>query len=207
MKLTKDVGLLASLLFFCGASQAQASSDDVQEDIAKAYEMSIFTEDGGQSGGLPLAYPGDSYGYTFVLNDEYSQDPTKYIKAAIVGIHIIDEDWQADRGDLAPEWGRILIDNQPQRWIKPAHLTAYDYHQGEEPQLSTTMEIQSEYEVSTYANGVPPYIFDVTDQVEKNRRLKVDVINVNQGGTTEYRRPFGDFTVLRIGLRVIWATR
>jgi hypothetical protein len=65
--------------------------------------MSIFNEHDGQSGGLPLAYPGKRYRYTFVIDDEYSNDHNRYIKSAIIGIHIIVDDWQAEKGDLAPE--------------------------------------------------------------------------------------------------------
>lgn len=175
------------------------------EEVAKAYEMVVYHDSGIQDGGLPLAYPGDRYRYTFVIDDEFSRDPNRYIKNAIVGIHIIDDDWQAEVGDTAPEWGTILIDGIAQKWVKPPHLTAYHYHQADEPALSLAMEIQSEFEVSSSEGGVPPYIFNVTEKVEANRRLTVEVINVDQLGNETPKSTFGDFTVLRIGLRVVWA--
>ncbi|MBU2978552.1 hypothetical protein [Alteromonas sp. C1M14] len=199
MKVLQFIVVTCAALMVCLPSEAK--------EVAKAYEMAVFNGEQAQSGGLPLAYPGDRYRYTFVLDDEYSQDSQMYIKNAIVGVHIIDEDWHAEQGDGEPEWGTILIGDTARTWIKPAHLTSYDYHQGDTPVITQGIEIQSEYEVSNYAGGVPPYIFAVTEEVEQNRYLTVEVINTNAKGETTMTPPYGDFTLLRIGLRVVWASR
>jgi hypothetical protein len=172
------------------------------EAIRVTYEMPNFV-DGVQLGpGIHLNAPGDSYRYTFIIDDEYSNDPSDRIEIAQVGVHILDTDWNSESGDAAPEWGRILINGQTQDWVHLDFLEQFNYRSGETPSSSALYEIEDDNEVGTVP--LPPYIFDVTTIARRDRGLTIEVINLRQDGSMDSDAPFGDFDILRIGFAVTW---
>ena len=76
---------------------------------------------------------------------------------------------------------------------------------GQTPALSDLYEIEADGEPCTHDVPMPPYIFNVTDIAEKDRRLTVEVTNLREDGTIEGTAPYGEFTVLRVGFHVTWA--
>ena len=67
--------------------------------------------------GADLQGPGDSYRYTIIRDDEWSNDPTLEVVRSMVGIHINDYDWSKENGDAKPEWGKILVNGQPAKFV------------------------------------------------------------------------------------------
>ena len=169
-----------------------------------AYEMPSYVSGEVQKAGTHLNYPGDRYRYTFVIDDLYSNDPSYRIKTAMVGVHILDDDRGKNAQDNEHEWGRILINEKPQHWIKPSYLKEFDYHHEDKEELSNLMEIQDDFEISSFEGGIPPYIFDVTSTSEKNRMLTIEVINLREDGSINSDSNYGNFTILRVGYRVTW---
>lgn len=167
--------------------------------IHKAYEMPVFIDDKTPQGpGTHLNGPGDSYSYTFILDDKYTKSDKYRIKRAIFGVHVIDGDYDAQKGDQKPEWGSITMDGETREWMVPAHLKA-EYRLDQTPVNSNFYEIESDAE----HQDAPPYIYSVADLLNDNM-LKIKVTNLRSDGTVDSDAPFGDFNVLRIGLHVWW---
>lgn len=183
----------------------KVGAEETKKDISIAYEMPVFVGDEvPQKPGTHLNAPGDIYSYTFIINDKHSSNPDLYIKNAILGVHIIDDDWSREKGDGAQEWGRILINGKPMNWINLPFLKDMGYRVGQTPSSSQLYEFQDDNEVCEKA-PIPPYIFNVTDIAEKDRRVNIEITNVREDGKIEGDAPYGDFNVLRVGFRVIWA--
>ena len=55
------------------------------------YEMAVFkAPDGPQGPGTHLNAPGDTYRFTYIINDKYSKDPNYVLKRTGFGVHILD---------------------------------------------------------------------------------------------------------------------
>lgn len=188
-------GLICAVIFVMGIS-ITAQAEDL---IHQAYEMPVFIDDNIPQGpGTHLNGPGDTYAYTFLLNDKYTKSDKYRIKRAIFGVHIIDGDYDTEKGDQKPEWGSITMDGLTRKWIRLDYL-GDGYKPGQQPTLSSFYEIESDAQ----SDDAPPYIYDVTDLL-KDHTLKVQVTNLRSDGTIEGTAPFGEFNVLRVGLHVWW---
>ena len=160
------------------------------------YEMAVFKPPKGPQGpGTHLNAPGDTYRFTYIINDKYSKDPSYFINRAAFGVHILDPEYSKASGDGPQEWGRILIDGKP-RALSENSFAAKGLKKGE---IKDFMEIASDPE----AKGSPPYIYNVIDFV-KDGTLVLEVINVRKDGSIDGDAPFGDFILLRAGLHLYW---
>jgi len=199
----KFASICAVVLFF--GIVGNVGAEEAKKDIPISYEMPVFVSDEEpQKPGTHLNAPGDTYSYTFIIDDKYSSNPDLYIKNAILGVHIIDDDWSREKGDGAQEWGRILINGKPMNWINLPFLKDMGYRVGQTPSSSQLYEFEDDNEVCEKA-PIPPYIFNVTDIAEKDRKVNIEITNVRKNGKIEGAAPYGDFNVLRVGFRVTWA--
>ena len=199
----KYVSICAMVLFIVMIGKVGA--EEAKKDIPISYEMPVFVSDKEpQKPGTHLNAPGDTYSYTFIIDDKHSSNPNLYIKNAILGVHIIDDDWSREKGDGAQEWGRILINGKPMKWINLPFLKKMGYRVGQTPSSSELYEFEDDNEVCKKA-PIPPYIFNVTDIAEKDRKVNIEITNVRKNGKIEGDAPYGDFNVLRVGFRVTWA--
>lgn len=154
------------------------------------YEMGIFdAKTQVQSGGTHLAAPGDMVRYTYVIDDAFFGNPDYKLERALFGVHILDADYKADGGDGAKEWGAILIDGEARKTV------------GENGVLTDHVELKSDPE----ANGSPPYIYIVTDQLKDDGNLVLEVVNLNSAGGKDMSAEYGDFNMLRAGLHLYYS--
>jgi len=163
------------------------------------YEMAVFkAPDGPQGPGTHLNAPGDTYRFTYIINDKYSKDPNYVLKRTGFGVHILDPEYSKASGDGPQEWGRILIDGKPRALTKRA-FASKGLKEGE---IKDFQEIVSDPE----AGGPPPYIYNVFDLV-KDGKLVLEVTNVRKDGSIDGSAPFGDFIVLRAGLHLFYVKK
>jgi len=165
-----------------------------------AQEMPIYNAaEKQQRAGIPLNAPGDHYRYSYLIDNQYANNTNFVLEKATIGVHILDADYQADTGDMQPEWGQILLNGRAHHWIH--YPAAKDYRLDEKPELTSLIEIVSDDETS----GMPPYIFDVTQllKIQKNK-LVLDITNLREDGEIEGDAAFGDFTILRAGLHLYY---
>ncbi|MDB4443941.1 hypothetical protein N9174_01200 [bacterium] len=163
------------------------------------YEMAVFKPpDGPQGPGTHLNAPGDTYRFTYLINDKYSKDPAYVLKRVTFGIHILDPEYSKASGDGPQEWGRILIDGKPREMIG----RAYGNKGAKKGEIKDFMEMASDPE----AKGSPPYIYAVTDFV-KDGKLVLEVTNLRKDGSIDGDAPFGDFIVLRAGLHLFYVKK
>ncbi len=194
---------LSSLLLLANFSTAIAKVPPPSPgEYHVAYEMAVFNpEDESQRAGTHLNGPGDSYRYTYFIDDKYINDDQYLLKSASIGIHIVDSDYTEKTGDSAKEWGKILIDGKPRFW---EHFPSVKkYRAGLTPEFTDLLEMSSDDEMG----GMPPYIFDVTADLKDDRKLVIEVINLRQDGSIEGKASFGDFNVLRAGLHLYYAKK
>lgn len=191
-KSIKIMGCLVALLGYTTIGQAAGAPPPGPGESHVPYEMEVFdTETEKQNAGTNLNAPGDTYRYTYLINDKYSNDPDYVLKRALLGVHIDDPDYSKEAGDVDKEWGSILIDGKA--------LTTTS-----EPIASTDLvEIMSDAETPP----LPPYIYNVTDNVIDDNKLVLQITNLNEDGTTDSDKPFGSFTVLRAGLHLYYAKK
>lgn len=155
------------------------------------YEMEVFDiKSQVQSPGVHLAAPGDTYRYTYVINDEFAGNPEYKLERALFGVHILDPDFNKADGDSKPEWGTILIDGATATTV------------GKSGFKTDLLEIKSDPEI---ASGLPPYIFSVADQILDDGKMVLEVTNLNQKGGTDMSAEYGDFNVLRAGLHLYYS--
>ncbi len=169
------------------------------ETIHKAYEMPVlFDKNTPQQFGTHLNGPGDNYRYTFILQDQYAKSDKYRISKATFGVHILDGDYHKDTGDSTPEWGKIIMDGEARKWITLPFLDK-NYKLNKTSTLSKFYEIESDME----NDGLPPYIFEVTDLIQ-DHNLRIEITNLRKDGSISGTSPFGGFQVLRVGLHVWW---
>jgi hypothetical protein len=163
------------------------------------YEMAVFKPPKGPQGpGTHLNAPGDTYRFTYIINDQYSKDPAYEVKRATFGLHILDPEYSKAYGDGPQEWGRILIDGKPRALVGRA-FASKGLKEGE---IKDFMEMVGDPE----AKGSPPYIYTVTDFV-KDGKLVLEVTNLRKDGSIDGDAPFGDFIVLRGGLHLFYGKK
>jgi hypothetical protein len=188
--------MLAMFLILVMTGVAVAQPPPLPGESHVPYEMAVFKPpEGPQEAGTHLNAPGDTYRFTYIINDKYSKDPSYFINRATMGVHTLDPDYSEASGDGAKEWGRILIDGKP-RELAGNSFAAKGLKKGE---IKEFMEIASDPE----AEGSPPYIYNVIDFV-KDGTLVLEVTNVRKDGSIDGDAPFGDFIVLRAGLHLYW---
>jgi hypothetical protein len=79
---------ICAMVLFIGMI-GKVGAEEAKKDIPISYEMPVFVSDKEpQKPGTHLNAPGDTYSYTFIIDDKYSSDPNLYIKNAILGVHI-----------------------------------------------------------------------------------------------------------------------
>ncbi|MFC1869257.1 hypothetical protein ACFL0H_14155 [Thermodesulfobacteriota bacterium] len=163
-------------------------------------EMAVFKPPHGpQEPGTHLNAPGDTYRYTYILDNKYAKDPSYVVSRASIGVHILDPEYSKTSGDGAKEWGRILLDGKALVWtIGPPQKKA-GYRKNDTPGPTDLVEMKSDPE----CGGTPPYIFNVTDLLRDNK-LVLEVTNLRKDGSIDGGAPYGDFTVLRAGLHVFY---
>lgn len=173
------------------------------------YEMAVFNPPKDvQDPGTHLMAPGDTYRYTFYTNPEYVNHPTKELKSAFAGVHFIDHDYDAEKGDQFPEWARVTFNGKPMMWYVPDMLKPMGYREGQEPYSSEFFEVESEEEAHP-SGRMPAYLFDlmpIADEI-KAGKLVVEITNLRSDGTdhtVESDAPFGDFIMLRVGNHFYW---
>lgn len=190
----------ALALTLCGSVAIAGGPPAKDGETKVSYEMATFDEETStQNGGAELNGPGDIYRYTYFIKDDYIKNPDYKLARAIIGVHIIDDDF-VDGVDKAPEWGSITLDGAPQKWIKfpvPGH------REDEEPALTGLDEIDSDPE----QGGFPPYIFNVPELIAEDGKLVLEVTNLREDGSVDGDAAFGDFTVLRAGLHLFYTKR
>ncbi|XPF94810.1 hypothetical protein ACM9HF_02035 [Colwellia sp. RE-S-Sl-9] len=190
--------LCGSIFVLLPLSIHAASPNTAEDEFHVAYEMPVFSPSlGTQSAGTHLNAPGDRYRYTYIIEDKYATDPSFILKRANLGVHIIDSDFNKETGDQKPEWGQILINNQPRYWIHFKEIK--NYRKDDVSELTNLVEMKSDDEVG----GVPPYIFNVTELI-KDRKLILEVINLRSDGAIDSSADYGDFNVLRGGLHLYY---
>ena len=60
----------------------------------------------------------------------------------------------------------------------------------------------SDAEIAGDGPLIPPYIFDLTEDVKKSKWLIVEVTNLRKDGSVDCDTPFGDFVVNMFGYHV-----
>ena len=191
-----SVLMLAMFLILVMVGVVGAQPKPLPGESHVPYEMATFKPPKGpQMPGIHLNAPGDTYRFTYIINDKYSKDPSYFINRATFGLHILDPEYTKESGDGPKEWGRILINGKP-RAMSGRSFGAKGLKKGE---IKDFMEIASDPE----AKGAPPYIYPVLDLV-KGGKLVLEVINVRKDGSIDGNAPFGDFMVLRGGLHLYW---
>ena len=206
----KRVSVLLSVMFFivgtagialAGAHLTPPGPMDPKgiETVHMVYECDTFTP-GKPNIHLPgadLNGPGDSYRYTLIRDDKYANDPDYEIVNAVAGVHIDDYDWSKESGDREPEWGRILVNGKPMKYVI---MLPTDKRQ---PESSEFIEIVSDAEISQEGGPLmPPYIFSLTEEAKKSKMLVFEVTNLRKDGSVDGDAPFGNFVVNRIGYHV-----
>lgn len=199
MKYTTLSAISLAIALF--STSAIAGGPPAKEGETKvSYEMSTFDEVAQkQNGGAELNAPGDMYRYTYMVDDKYINDPAYKLERAIIGVHIIDDDF-VDGVDKEPEWGSITLDGKPQKWIQfpvPGHRV------DEKPAMTDLDEIDSDPE----QGGFPPYIFNVPELISDDGKLVLEVKNLRKDGSIKGDAPFGDFIVLRAGLHLFYVKK
>lgn len=189
----------AALLLSASSSQSQAPGPG---EYHVSYEMPTFVNNQlPQQAGTHLNGPGDTYRYTYFIDDQYLNNKKFYLKRATIGVHIIDRDFQEGGDDGEKEWGSITLNGHALYWIQ--YSSAKGFRQGQIPERTNLVEIMSDHETK----GMPPYIFDVTHLVKKKSQLILEVTNLRRDGTTDSLEPYGNFTVLRGGLHLYYAMK
>lgn len=175
------------------------------EVFKSVYEMPNYIDQQQVGPGTHLNAPGDTYRYTFLIDDKYSQNPDKYqVHNALIGVHILDTDWNAVTGDTKLEWGRILINGKTQNWIVPSFLKGSDYRDAHKPKNSGLYEMVDDYEIGN-GKPIPAYIFDVTSLIkQEGNMLTIEVTNLREDGSVDSDAPYGEFSVLRVGFHLNW---
>lgn len=188
MKLTQFILASATTLALT-ASVVSAGGPPAQEgETKRSYEMSMFNEETSTQGpGIQLAVPGDSVRYTYVIDDEFINDPTYKLNRAVLGVHIIDDDLTEDGTDVKPEWGSIHLDGAPRTTrddITTDHLELASDHENE--------------------RKLPPYIYNIPELIADDGMLVIEVTNLNKDGGTDLNVEYGDFNMLRAGLHLYY---
>lgn len=157
-------------------------------ETKRSYEMSMFNEDTSSQGpGIQLAVPGDMVRYTYVIEDEFINDPAYTLARAVIGVHIIDDDLTEDGTDVDPEWGSIHLDGAPR-------ATRDDV-------MTDHLELASDLENE---RKLPPYIYNIPELIEDDGMLVLQVTNLNKDGGTDMNAEYGDFNMLRAGLHLYY---
>jgi len=164
------------------------------------YEMGIFPlPNGPQKPGTHLNAPGDTYRFTYIINDKYSNDPNYVLVRTAFGVHVLDPEYTKAKGDGPKEYGRILIDGKPREYLKRSY--AYkNLKESEKKGAQPFMEMASDPETG----GAPPYIYDIIDQVKDDNKVVLEITNVRADGSIDGNAAYGDFTVLRAGLHCFY---
>lgn len=170
-----------------GLAAAQSPLDPQEGEFYVPYEMNVYDTAAGEQGpGFQLATPGDMIRYTYVIDNEYANDPNYEISRVIFGVHILDKDRDDFETDTAPEWGQVLVNGKPGNHFFEGFSTEF-------------MEMKSD----TENMGRPPYVFGGPEVVQDNQ-VVLEVINLNSEGGTDRSAPYGDFNVLRGGLHIFY---
>ena len=199
--------LFMVLFTFCTLGIAFAGSHYVEPNpkrdppgsVHMAYEWENFTP-GKPNVHLPgadLQGPGDSYRYTVIRDDKYANNPDYEVVNAVVGVHIDDYDWSAEKGDTKQEWGKILVDGKASKYkaILPTDKR--------KPGSSEFMEMISDAEITPKGRPLfPPYIFSITAEMKKSKTLVMEIVNLRKDGSINSNAPYGNFVVNRIGVHV-----
>lgn len=180
---------LMSAALLLSASPVLAGGPPAKDGESKrSYEMSMFDEETSVQGpGMQLAVPGDMIRYTYVIDDEFINDPAYTLSRAVFGVHIIDSDLGEDGTDGAQEWGAIYLDGEP-RETRDGELTDF-------------MEMRSDHENE---KKLPPYIFNIPELIADDGTLVLEVLNLNKDGGKDRSTDYGDFNMLRAGLHLFY---
>lgn len=171
------------------ASAAIAGGPPAKEGESKvSYEMSMFDEETSvQAPGMQLAVPGDILRYTYVIDDQYINDPAYKLSRAVLGIHIIDDDLKEDGTDPDQEWGSVKLDGEA-RETRDGEMTGH-------------VEMRSDHENE---RKLPPYIYNIPELISDDGMITIEVQNLNKDGGTDMSADYGDFNVLRAGLHLYY---
>jgi hypothetical protein len=177
----------ASLML--AATSAIAGGPPAKEGETKvSYEMSMFNEETSTQGpGMQLAAPGDLVRYTYVITDEYINDPAYKLSRAVLGVHIIDDDPIKDGAEAAMEWGAVRLDGAP-RETRDGEMTDF-------------VEMRSDDENE---RRLPPYIYNIPQLIADDGRIVIEVENLNKEGGRDMSAEYGSFEVLRAGLHLFY---
>ncbi|WP_417672184.1 hypothetical protein [Roseibium sp.] len=185
-------GLLATgSTVLAGGPPAQDGETKVSHEMAT---LDVKTET--NTGGAELNAPGDTWRYTFIIEDEYINNPNYEVARAIMGVDMLDDDY-VDGVDQEPEWGKILLDGEPRKWVE---LGAPGYREGEKSALTDLDEIDTLPETA----DLPPYVFFVPELIAEDGRLVLEVTNVREDGSIDGDAAYGDFIVLGAGIHVYY---
>jgi hypothetical protein len=151
--------------------------------------------------GADLQGPGDTYRYTIIIDNEYHGNPNYKILKAVIGIHIDDYDWIKGSGDTKPEWGKILINGSPAKFLV---ISPRDKRK---PASSEFMEIAGDEEISPPNRLIPPYVFNVKDIIQNNDTVTIEIVNLREDGSTNSDAPYGNFIVNRVGSHIYYGKK
>jgi hypothetical protein len=185
-------------IVYAASYPAPPAKNDPPGSFRIFYEWDNFTpgKPNVQKPGADLQGPGDSYRFTVIRNDKWSNDPSLEVVRAMIGVHINDYDWSKESGDAKSEWGKILINGSP------AQFVIFSPVDKRKPGSSEFLEIAGDEEISPEGAEIPPYIFFVTDEMKKSKSVTVEIINLRSDGTTNSNAPYGNFVVNRVGTHV-----
>ncbi len=188
MKYTQSILASAAVLVLSATSVLAGGPPAKEGETKRSYEMSMFNEDTSTQGpGIQLAVPGDTVRYTYVIDDEFINDPAYKLQRAVIGVHIIDDDLTAEGVDVNPEWGSIHLDGAP-RATRDEVMTDH-------------LELASDHENE---RKLPPYIYNIPELIADDGMLVLQVTNLNKDGGMDMSAEYGDFNMLRAGLHLYY---
>lgn len=180
--------LLASTLTFVSTAAIAGGPPAKEGESKRSYEMNMFDEKASAQGpGIQLAVPGDMVRYTYVIDDEFINDPAYKLSRAIIGVHIIDADMVGKDKDEVSEWGSVHLDGAP-RTTRDDETTDH-------------IEIRSDEETE---NKLPPYIYNIPELITDDGMLVLEVTNLNKDGGKDMSAEYGDFNMMRAGLHLFY---
>ena len=200
--------LFATFLLFCKWSIANTVSYELPEnpdwdpegaDIHLAYEWSTYDIENPaeHAPGAVLSAPGDMYSYTVIRSDNYANNEDYEIVKAIVGIHIDDATHSKLDTPNQQKWGRIEVNGEPRPFIVTIEQDVRVAHPTELVEIISDQTLTGEP-----GSSVPPYIFDVKDDLENGKDVRVTITNLRKDGQIQSKAPFGGFVINRVGAHV-----
>ncbi len=174
--------------------------DPADSDQHVAYEWSTFDvqNPAAHAPGAVLSAPGDMYSYTVLMADEFALDPDYEIVRASIGIHIDD----SDPSNPGRKWGRIEVNGAVHPFV------IFSKNDTRTPSDTDLVEIISDATLTGRpGSSMPPYIFDIKQELDAGRNVRISIINLRQDGTLDSEAPFGGFVVNRVGAHVWYKKR